>query len=279
MKTSVLMTVFNREIEVLCSTLRGLRRAWADEMELVVVDDGSTQDYSGVREHAEARLPGTVWKKAEPYPAYRDGGYNNPARAFNEALLASSGEKLIVMSSDVLVTPKAMAAALEYDLSCGMWSPLVIDLDSGKQYCGPNRIFPAPWMLVCRRSDVMEIGGWDEAYLEGHCYEDNDFIGRLALKSGMFTVDWGVTVYHQSHEQPAYNMENPEIEAANERNRRYTMAKWAGGIPFNGSYAAFDVSRFPHPSGRTVLKCVDTVGDRLMRAVAGTKGIVASVPV
>jgi len=272
MKLSILMTVFNRELEVLLATLRSLRRAWPEDAELIVIDDGSTVDYSGIAEGMERALP-CIWRKLAPYEAYRIAGYNNPARAFNEALASASGEKIVILSSDVIVTPRAMQAAVAYDLSTGMWHPRCLDLDSGKEYCGPTRIFPAPWMLVCGRDDLETIGGWDEAYLKGMCYEDNDLIGRLALQRKMFTCDFSVTVYHQSHDQPAYNVTDGEVAQANERNRRYTMEKW-GGIPFDGAHAAFDVSRLPHPSGRMVFAAKGGDG-QLLKAVAETEGMFA----
>lgn len=255
---SILMTLYDREYEVILSTLRSLRRSLWEDDELIIVNDGSSLDYTGVKAYCQ-HFPRSTWYDLEPYDAFRIGGFNNPARAFNKALELATEDRLFVMSSDVLVTPNAYNRAARVDFKEMAWTPLVIDLENSfnlPHYCGPMRLFPAPWFLGCYRKHVIDCGGWDENYLDGMCYEDNDFIGRLMLQTGRFIGDWNATVYHQSHTQPAYKVEDPDIKEANKRNYEYTKKKWDGGIPFAGhEEAVFDVLRKPYVTGDIVHEC------------------------
>jgi glycosyltransferase involved in cell wall biosynthesis len=272
------MTVWNREYEVLLATLRALSRCDLTDCEVIVADDGSTMDYAGIRAYCDSRLGNCKWIDVPQYDAFRiQRGFNNPARAFNSALLAATGDNVVIMSSDVMVTPKVLERIRRFDLSEMAFTPLVLDMESGQHYCGPTRLFPMPWCLAASRAHCMEIGGWDETYLNGMCYEDNDFVGRLVMQSGRFLADWTVCAYHQSHDQPAYDIKDPAVKAANERNKTYTMEKWSG-IPFSGGKTPFDIIRKPFPTGDVVHE-VRWTGTLKEDVIARTRGIVADARV
>ena len=268
---SVILTLFNREYEVILSCLRSLSRSLSPSDEVVIVNDGSTFDYSGVRGYAARVLPcASKWIDMPDYEAYRiAGGFNNPAKAFNEALQNASRHNLYVMSSDIIVTPNCVKRVKRCDLSEAAWVPLIVDMDTGAQYCGPTRLFPAPWFLACDTEHAKACGGWDEEYLKGLCYEDNDFMGRIMLQTGRFLGDWTVAAYHQSHPQPAYEVSDPHIAAANARNRDYTLSKWAG-IPWAGGQdSCFDVVRKPFKTGDMIHEC-KYYDDKLEKVIAST---------
>lgn len=274
---SVLLTLHDRPIEVVLRTLRGLSECDLADTQVIVVNDGSKLPYRSVRTYIEERFERGVWFDMPDYEAFRlEDGSNNPARAFNQAVSLAEGENLIAMSSEVLVPPKTMAKALKMDFAKAVWTPFVEDtwghLAIGREYCGPNRLFPMPWFLGMSRSHLLEVGGWDEGYLGGLCYEDNDVVGRVALRTGRFIGDWSVKVYHQGHVQGAYAETEPVIEA-NQRNRDYTMKKW-GGIPFDREYTPFDVTRKMQRSGYAAHECIDKAG-KLDAAVAQTTGMLA----
>jgi hypothetical protein len=272
-KASVIMTVYNREPEVLLATLRSLYRAGAGagDIEIVLIDDRSNFDYSWLNDYFAQRFSGVI-KKLGDYPACRlPNGANGPCRAFNEALALAQSDRIIIMSSDVYVTPRALGKALDADVSDAMWTPRVIDIDSGAEYCGPTRFFPVPWFLVCRRAKLIEAGGWDEKYLEGNCFDDNDVAGRLALVCGEIEADWAAVVYHQSHPQPAYDTSIPEVKEAWERNRNWTKFKW-GGIPFDHEFTPFDVLRKLDKQGRTRWTLKAAAG-KLTRVLSMTEGM------
>lgn len=247
-KTSVLMTVHDREPEVLLATLRSLHRGGLGESELIIVDDRSSMDYSWVRDYAKPRFSNVKWIPTGDYKGFRVEGYGNPSRAFNVGVEIATGECLVVMSSDVIVTPGAIKSLERYWTPECLWTPCVIDMDSRHEYCGPTRPFPMPWMLAMPTKVAQESGGWDEAFLDGLCYEDNDFVARMALRLGTIRCDWDAIVYHQSHIQPAYDTTSEEVLAANFRNRDACKKKWQG-IPFDPDVTPFTITKRPDPSG------------------------------
>lgn len=248
MKYSVLMTVHDREPEVLLACLRGLRRSGLQDAEIVIVDDRSTTDAKGLVQSVQSQFATVKFIETGDYDGYRIKGYGNPAYAFNRGLEVVAGETVLLMSSDVIVTPPAVKSMKRYHNQECIFTPKVYDMDKMSEYCGPGRVFPMPWFTAAPTQACIDVGGWDEQYMGGLCWEDNDFIGRVALKLGLMRADWDSFVFHQSHYQPAYDWEDPEVKEANNRNRDYTKQKW-GGLPFDGEFTPFNVSRRPDPSG------------------------------
>lgn len=255
-KTSVLMTVHDREPEILLPTLRSLHRSGLDDIELIIVDDRSDMDYSWVKPYATPRFSVVKWATTGDYEGHRLNGYGNPSKAFNTGLFLATGDRLIVMSSDVIVTSDAVKSMdRHWTPACG-YTPRVMDLDTQIEYCGPTRPFPMPWFLVLPTKDVQEMGGWDEQFLAGYAFEDNDFVGRIALKLGTILCDWVPVVYHQTHERPGgtdnYGKEAPAFE----RNRDLCMKKW-GGIPFDSEFTPFTLLKKLDASGCSKLEVVN----------------------
>ncbi len=229
-RESILMTCYNREPEVLLNTLRWLASCDLSESEIIIVDDGSTLDYSWADLYKE-RL-NMRWVTMPEYPALRiDGGFNNPAKAFNKALQEAHGERICILSSDVIVPERVLMKARQSYNPNAVWCPMIVDLATSAEYCGPHRVFPMPWFLYLSKGKAIEAGGWDENFLFGMCWEDNDFVGRLALVTDQINCDWTSVCWHQSHFQPAY-VQTEDVIEANKRNCKYITTKWAGGIPF-----------------------------------------------
>jgi glycosyltransferase involved in cell wall biosynthesis len=276
-KQSIVMTVFDRPIEILLRTLRGLLECDMDDTQVVVVNDLSRLSYVSIHRYFKDNFEHGVWIDMPEYEAFRlEDGTNNPSRAFNRAVEVAEADRIIVMSSDVLVPPRTMAKARKQNFEAAAWTPYVEDTFGStrgleREYCGPRRLLPAPWFLGMSRSVLLSVGGWDEAYLAGISYEDNDVVGRVALKTGRFVGDWSEKVYHQGHGQVAYIMERPDVLEATVRNREYTMTKW-GGIPFDREFTPFDVVRKMQTSGDVAHECIDKAG-KLERAVAMTTGL------
>lgn len=253
-------------------TLRSLSRGPVEDFEVIFCDDRSTIDYTWVEPYLKFRFP--YYKKIATgdYDAFRWNGNNCPVYAFNRCLEAAEGAIAIAMSSEILVPPSAMQAALQNDPQEMVYTPGVIDTESFAQYCGPKRIFPMPWFLAFSRKIAIDIGGWDETYLDGTCFDDNDFAGRLALATGRFVGDWEQTVYHQSHHQLYEETKtNVALKAAWDKNRAYTKRKWSG-IPFDHELVPFDVVRTPHESGNIAYECT-AEGTLLADTIAATKGL------
>ena len=259
-KDTIAMTVFDREPEVLINTLRWLAACDLTDTEVLIVDDCSHLTYDWVeayKQRMELR-----WVTLDPYECFKigDTGYKNPSKAFNRCLSEARSERVTIISSDVIVPPRVWDAARKVAGKGAVYCPMTIDLATSMEYCGPHRIFPMPWLLSFDLQDARDAGGWDENYLLGLCWEDNDFVGRLALRAGKIVCDWTSIVWHQSHDQPAYDMDNYWIAAANKRNRAYTMEKWKG-LPFGPpDLPAFAMSKTRHESGHLMLTFEDVKG-------------------
>jgi len=271
-KRSILMTVHDREPAVMMSTLRSLWRAGVgDEEEVVIVNDRSSRELAWVESIAVKYFKNVKVVAVKNEPEYSINGFANPSRAFNVGLEECVGKDLWIMSSDVLVNAAVVTKARTIKTDRLIWTPLILDLDTQAQYCGPNRMFPMPWFLVCNTAKAKECGGWDETYMQGMCYEDNDFVGRLAIATGAIQGDWTRCAYHQSHDQPAYNVSDPDVAAANAKNKDWTRLKW-GGIPFTKDLICFDVVReMDRDSGLPIHNVIDEQG-KFSQARAMTTG-------
>ena len=235
MKDSVLMTLYNRPHLVLLNTLTALGKNDLSNTEIVIVDDGSTVDYSAIQE-AYAALP-LKWVRVDTVKdrpdTYNLDGYNNPSYAWNQALAAAEGENIHILSSDTLLPPHALASARKRMLNKVVYCGMVVDMDTANEYLGQQRVAPLGWFLSTTKTQLKKISdskgnAWDEAYLNGIAFEDNDFTARLALNVGRVIVDLSVCCWHQSHPQTAYSDDMKGWKA----NEAYTLQKW-GGIPWS----------------------------------------------
>lgn len=225
------MTVFDRDERVLMNTLHALARTGLPGTEVLVVDDGSTIDYSSFWPAFEGIMPLRVTSRntiESVEGAYHIGGHNNPAWVNNRALELVETEKVIFLSSDCIVQPHLFDALARHDLAKAMVSTRVVDLDSGKVYCGTERPFPMQWCLATTTKNAIECGGFDEEYVKGMAFEDADFSARLALLTGKAVIDLGVTSWHQSHPAVYYSDDGKGYKISEE----YTKRKWGGGIPW-----------------------------------------------
>lgn len=249
MRDTIAMTVFNREFEVLLSTLRWLRACDLEDTEVIIVDDCSTIEYEWMEAYKKA-IPTLRFIKMDPYECFHTpDGYKNPAKAFNRCLEEARGENIALISSDVIVPGHVLEAARKVGGKEAIYCPMTIDLGTGVEYCGPHRPFPMPWFIYTNTEKCRDAGGWDENYLLGLCYEDNDFLGRLCLEVGNVVFDWTAICWHQTHHQPAYEFDNEVIRQANDRNKKYTVEKWTG-LPWGPpDMPAFAVERTRHESG------------------------------
>lgn len=224
MRASVITTVFNRPLCVLDNMLRSVCANDLTSTEIIIVDDGSTAQYGDLSMNATVHRIDTKADRPETYQI--PGGYNNPTYAWNRALDAAQGDIIIVVGSDCILQPRTLKAARQ----CGkaLWMCGVVDLDSGMQYLGPQRIAPFGWVMAWNRSHLGDIR-WDESYLKGMAFDDNDMTARLALAAKQIHMDFSITAWHQSHPQTAYS----DGLYGHGINERYTREKW-GGIPWSG---------------------------------------------
>ena len=225
------MTVFNREPHVIFNTLQALTRNNLDNCEVIIVDDGSTIDYP-VGKYA-CDLPLTWYRiESDEYPKdtysieHPDGGrINNPAFAMNKALGWAKGRRIMFLSSDCMIPKFGIKEAKK----CGdsYWVASVMDQASNLMYVAETRPLPFHFFASCKKEHIEAIGGFDEGFMRGIAFEDNDFGARLGLYCRHVIFDLSVLCIHQSHPPFAYS--DGQLGWAN--NSAYIREKW-GGIPW-----------------------------------------------
>ena len=233
---SILMTVFNRPTRVLWNTLHALRQNDLTNCEIIIVDDGSTIDYECQKQFCQQYEMPVRWVRIESseYPDWTytvphpDGGViNNPALAMNRAIAESKGRRLMFLSSDCMIPRFGIAQAKK--CSDYYWLAAIVDQASNLMYVCVERPIPLHFFASCKKEHVEAIGGFDENYLRGIAYEDNDFGARLGLYCRHVVFDMEVMVMHQSH--PPHNYSDSGIGLRN--NEEYTKAKWGSCVPWN----------------------------------------------
>lgn len=233
---SVILTVYNREPLVLLNTFRALAKNDLEDVEFVVVDDGSDLDYSGLLESL-GDLP-VRWIKhstLEHRPeTYHIGGHNNPAHVNNVAIREAKGDELLFLSSDTLVPPHALEKVREHDLSKSVFFGSTVDLDTAAVFCGVHKVWPMCWFVAARKEDTLKCGAFDEKYCDGMAFEDNDFTARLVLGVGKGVLTSEVTCWHQSHPATAYTDDWQGFK----RSEAYTRENW-GGVPWRPNDSCF----------------------------------------
>lgn len=228
---TVVMTVFNRPLITLTNTLMYLRQCLPDSP-VIVVDDASDK-LPQLREMCESfrceyLRCDTV---AEVEGCYHIDGYNNPAHAFNRGLEKVGTQLVAIMSSDLMVQAKCADVLKHYAenavFESAVWTPTIVDMQSGAPFLAPNVLWPMPWFMVCDRERLRAVGDYDENYCKGIAFEDNDLSARLLCELGSLIVDGNCVAWHQSHPQTAYSDGGRGWSV----NEKYTVQKW-GGVPF-----------------------------------------------
>lgn len=228
-RTSVLMTLFDRPRREFQNVLCQLRKQDLTSTEIIIVDDCSTKDYSSTKSYIQQYEMPVEWIRLEQkdYPdhTYRIGSYNNPVKAWNTALDAANGDIIVTLASDVMIQKGALRHAKKPGR--GVWCCSIIDMDSGTEYLGRSRIAPYGWFMSWNR-EFNEVR-WDEEYLRGMAFDDNDFSARLALSANRVEINMSIRGFHQSHFPTAYS----DGHRGHDINERYTWKKW-GGVPWSG---------------------------------------------
>lgn len=248
MRNSVLLTLFDRDEITLLNTLRALTKNTLEDTEILLADDGSSIDYSALEEtFSPMPLRWLRHSTLEHRPeTYNIEGHNNPAHVNNWLLDQVDSERVLFLSSDVILPPHALGRAFSWDPSA-IWSAYTVDMDSGVMFCGSSRPYPMMW-AVAMETKVARSVRFDERYCDGMAFEDNDFMGRAALEVGRIVLDGGVLDFHQSHENVAYSDDLVGFK----RSERYTIEKW-GGIPFHSAVGQsndpLELDMSEHPAG------------------------------
>ena len=217
----ILVTCDHLELTVRC--LQSLGRSMSDEVELVVVDNGSTDGTRAYLEAALDQLPG----RAEALLLDRNQGW---CRAANAGLERANGDYLVLLNND-LVFPSSWIEGLRECMDsaqqvspgfgpAGLVGPVSNSVGGSQQVPTPGGYGPrdvervartlaqqhaAAWRpsnflsgfcLMISRACYQQIGGLDEAYWPGG-FDDNDLVLRAQERGFCCYVAGNVFVHHQ----------------------------------------------------------------------------------
>lgn len=246
-KVSILIALHNN-LELNKSCLKSiLQKTDYPDYEVVLIENASTD---GSREYVldlskkDARVKVVLNKENESF-----------AKANNRALMASSGEYIVYLNNDTIVTEgwiTKMVQHLKNDQSIGMVGPVTnaigneakIDVtytspegidDFAEYYCRKNngQLFDIPVLaLFCtmiKRSLLEKIGRLDERYDVG-MFEDDDLCMRIKNEGLRLVCCQDVFIHH--FHQGSFKLIPPEVyKQIFENNRKRYEEKWGPWKP------------------------------------------------
>lgn len=202
---SVIIPCYNRE-KLIGPTILSLEKFSADSLEVVVVDDGSTDNSVGVaqdalKELSSARITGRVLK----------GKHRGACAARNLGLRESRGDWILFLDSDDPAESEGLNRLIEAcrsanapDIAYG-WVWVVGDTTSARWRKGTpvekcrHIIFDHPWhtsAAVYRKSLLERSGPWDEALSLG---DDWEFGARARLSTDNIHYEDACVGYYVQH--------------------------------------------------------------------------------
>lgn len=235
MKLSLILTVNNRPPEVSRQVAAALKLPGNRPDELVVVLDRAPDElgretikiYQGLATEV-------IFTTIEGEP-----GWRGPARAWNAGFKAASGDTLMCISSEVVLDEGCIDRLREQvDSNTAIFGAchnsvdknMVIGADPGL-LVSTKMPRPLGFIVAMPAARVEEIGGFDEDFMGGFWYDDDDFFLRLWNTGVRFVFDDAVHGVHLDHDRP--DLATPAGRRGIERNRLLMISKHNSAHPWS----------------------------------------------
>lgn len=174
------------------------KRAY-DEMPQVKEFVMPTRSFEKVSEYFEAN---DMMKDVRLIPYKHEIGFN-PSKAFNIGVRESKYDNIIITSPEVKPTTQVLeqlSECLDKNVICEVFD----QSEDGNLKSLVNEIYrnesPAMYFLAMfRKEDVEKINGWDEEFMKGYAYEDNDFGARWVRAEIPFELRTDIHATHLYH--------------------------------------------------------------------------------
>lgn len=234
--TSIIIPTYNG-LHLLIPCVEAIRRFTEVPYEIIIVDNGSsdgTTEYGLREELILVAMPDNTG-----FPA-----------ACNRGLSIASGDQLLLLNNDVIVSPRwlsNMLTTLYSSQDIGMVGP-VTNYCSGRQQVDIqweglteyyalaeqyNQSTPERWQevprlvgmcLMFKRKLFTELGQLDERFSPGH-YEDDDYCYRARRRGYRLMICGDTLVYHAG--SASFRQHHPDgWNSLIERNRGLFIEKW-----------------------------------------------------
>ena len=243
MTVSIVLTVNNRSPEVSRQVAESLALPGNEADEVIVVLDRPTKD---AKEGAQSvYTPHGTLDPCSPYFHSHsvtfvgiDGppGWKCPAKAWNAGFKAATSDLLYCISSEVVQeagnVKKAVELAKDHNTAvfgaCHNSTPTKLVVGAEPGLLASSKMPRPLGFIVCMpRKAVMDIGGFDEEFMKGFWYDDDDLFIRLWHAGLSFLFDDSIHGTHLDHGRPG--LETKEGAAGIARNGAY-MAKKHGTL-------------------------------------------------
>lgn len=136
---------------------------------------------------------------------YDNGGpYFNPAKAFNLGVIQTKYDNIIITGPDISPKTNVLQQFSEADTGCYVAQVFDLNEDESVRLSLVNNQFrgnhPGFYFLaIYQKKDIYYINGWDEDFLAGKAYEDNDF-GERWVRAGLpFNIREDIQANHLFH--------------------------------------------------------------------------------
>lgn len=220
---SIVTGYYNR-IDLFMNTLKTIEKSEIKDIEVIAVDDGSSEEHrlEGIIE----RFPFLKVIRIEP----EDKWWINPCVPFNKGFKEAKGDIIIIQNpeckhmGDVIKRASQInkdeyisfaCYSIDEETTYGSMRNLQI-INRGVTYDGQlgwynhSRIRPVGYHFcsAIHKSNLDELGGFDERYAHGVAYDDNEIlhrIGKMGLKIGIVDQPF---VIHQWHYNGNYQRPN-----------------------------------------------------------------------
>jgi len=215
--TTVVLTVYDRPRAVLSAVLDSLEDQ-GQQATIIVLDRPEQGLADWIRRTVEGRNLGEV-----KLPEIVGGkGWRCPAKAWNVGLARVDTRYVYCISSEVIQEPGNVERATNLlgrmtketgrrailfgkaECSCG---PEGKEVDwngaaPGNLLVDAEHPRPLGFILAGPRESFNRIGGYDEGFMAGLWYDDDDLVFRLWQDGNDFLFDNSVSGVHQHHERP-----------------------------------------------------------------------------
>ena len=159
-----------------------------------------TRSYEAVHDYLTRNR---LMKDVKLVPYKHATGFN-PSKALNIGVRNAKYNNIIITSPEVKPRPdvlEKLSQVLDQNVICRVWD----EDEANKVYSvlvqeGYRDQTPAMYFLAMFiKSDVEKINGWDENFMDGYAYEDNDFGERWERAELPFIVRDDIEGTHQYH--------------------------------------------------------------------------------
>ena len=219
MKISIVMAYFNRKKQLL-NTLDSIFR-YNHNIEIVIVDDGSNDGYD-IKYLQDIDVVNIITLK--------DKTWINPCIPFNVGFTQATGDAIIIQNPECLHVGDIVGSVMR-ELTEGVYlnyaaysigrksTERLYSGESIERIISPtvdqrvitfgedgwyNHSKYHPTMLhfcsAIMRSDLYDLGGFDERYSDGLGFDDNELLTRILKKQMIIKMIDNPSVIHQHHE-------------------------------------------------------------------------------